>query len=104
MSPEPNWNDTGLDRESMFKPEAMSFWLDHSPQYFMQSTVHEIREIIMKVELQMGFIRPNPSLPLDYSGRKTPEEVCESIQKYQDELKDIMNIIWEYSKTQPLNK
>ncbi|MBZ0276983.1 MAG: hypothetical protein K8I60_12610 [Anaerolineae bacterium] len=104
MDPEPNWNETGLDVESMFKPEAMSFWLQYPPQLLTQALVHEIREVIMKVELQLGFIKPAPGSPVDYSGTVSPDEVCDAIRRHQATLKDITDILWAYSKVKMPNK
>lgn len=104
MDPEPNWNETGLDMESMFKPEAMPFWLQYPPQLLTQALVHEIREIIMKVEFQLGFIKPSPNSSVDYSGNKSADETCDTIRKYQADLKDITDILWQYSKIKMSNK
>ncbi len=95
--------EMGLTHETLFKRDiAMRYWSQLGEQEFLQVINHEIKEQIISTKTFLKVISEDPNVsgqPLAfYSNEKTVKDVCGTIEKYNNRLFDILDIMWEYAK------
>ena len=96
-------DELGLTRETIFKSHvAMPFWIQLGHQEFLMSIINELRGQVIPTKVFLKIISDDTNiahLPLEfYSNEKTVKELCEIIEKYNERLFDIFDIMWQYAE------
>jgi hypothetical protein len=109
----PDWKDTGLPDEMMFKVErSMPYWQQFPPELFLQSIFIEVGQRVNSVSSLVKAVVNDPavaSTPMELLNGKTAGETGELISRLLNETLDILDIIREYallphSKNPPLQR
>ncbi|HEX2620890.1 MAG TPA: hypothetical protein VHL11_12100 [Phototrophicaceae bacterium] len=106
MKLEPRWEDTKLDKNLFFKPEAINFWLQYDPQSFLQVITHEIREITLRTEHRLDLIQDVHVEIVEISEdikQDVKRQAAVTIRTCQEQLYDIAATMWSYSTNQNFN-
>jgi len=72
-------------------------------QEFLMTVIHERKEQVVSTKTFLKLISEDTNIanqPLDFfSNEKTVKEQCETIEKYNDRIFDILDIMWQYAKS-----
>jgi predicted N-acyltransferase len=96
-------SELGLTIETLFEGDvAMEYWRQLGHQEFLMSIVHEAKEQAIATKTFLKIISEENKISQQslefYSKEKTVKEICELIEKHNERLFDILDIMWKYAK------
>ncbi|HEX2623242.1 MAG TPA: hypothetical protein VHL11_23940 [Phototrophicaceae bacterium] len=105
MKIERSVQDTGLEPNQLFKPEALDYWLQYDPQTFLEAITHEIRDKVFRIEQSFNLIQGIYPIPISEDvavsedvKQDLKEAAVRTIHNNKGHLYDIAATMWSYSK------
>jgi hypothetical protein len=93
-----NLGEWGLKSEQLYTPEALTFWLQHDPDTFIQIISREVRDEMSIVFECVKMISENSEATgVKLSDSLTVKEVTDVILQHKAKLMDITETAWRYA-------
>jgi signal transduction histidine kinase len=96
------WDELGLTRETMYKPESIAYWLQEQPKEFLDGIAHELMEPAVNIRAWIELLQQDPaitSLPIEKGSEVTVQKVLEFILENATTVDDIARLLRQYART-----